>query len=461
MTAPVAVRPPRPRSGPARDYHFPRVDRSALTSGVKIIVAPIQRLPIVTVLALVDAGADRDPGGREGLAQIVAKLLLEGAGELEGAELAEAFERLGASIESNADWDAAVVSMTITSSHLDDGFALFADVLRRPSFRERELERLKAERLAELLQLRAEPRGLADEAFSAAVYDASSRYALPEGGTETTVAAISRADVSAYYSQRYTPAATTLIVAGDVTTAQTVQLANKYLRDWNGAAPDKTPRGEKPARSNRAMHLVVKGDAAQSELRVGHIGAPRLDPDYFDIVVMNAILGGLFNSRINLNLREAHAYTYGAFSAFDWRRGLGPFVVSTAVKSEATADSIREVMTEIDRMRSDHVTPDELSLAISYLDGVFPIRYETTAAVAGALGNQSIYGLPDDYFDSYRSRIRAVTVESVLSAAQRHLHPQRMQAVVVGNAELIREPLEQLAFGPMVSTEPHAVFGSK
>jgi zinc protease len=461
VTAPVAARPPRPQSGPARDYHFPRVNRSALDNGVKVIVAPIQRLPIVTVLALVDAGADRDPGGREGLAQIVAKLLLEGAGDLEGAELAEAFERLGASIESNADWDAAVLSMTITSSRLDDGFALFADVLRRPSFRERELERLKAERLTELLQLRAEPRGLADEAFSAAVYDASSRYALPEGGTETTVAAISRADVSAYYSHRYTPAATTLIVAGDVTSVQVLQLAAKHLRDWSGAAPDKPSRGEKPARTNRTTHLVVKDDAAQSELRMGHVGVARLHPDYFDIVVMNAILGGLFNSRINLNLREAHAYTYGAFSAFDWRRGVGPFVVSTAVKSEATADSIREVMTEIDRVRGEPVTPDELSLAISYLDGVFPIRYETTAAVAGALGNQAIYGLPDDYFDSYRSRIRAVTVESVLSAAQRHLHPDRMQAVVVGNAELIREPLEQLSFGTLVAADAHAVFDAK
>jgi zinc protease len=149
----ITERPPRPRPGPAREYHFPRFERLGLTNNLKVIVAPIPRLPIATVLAMVDAGADRDPVGREGLAQIVAKLLLEGAGPLEGAELAEAFERLGASIESNADWDAAVVSMTTTSARLDESFALFADVLRRPTFRERELERLKAERLAELLQL--------------------------------------------------------------------------------------------------------------------------------------------------------------------------------------------------------------------------------------------------------------------------------------------------------------------
>src|SRR5438067_5502647 len=297
MTAASVTRPGRPRSGPARDYHFPRVDRSILANGVTVIVAPIHRLPIVTVLALVDAGADQDTGN-EGLAQIVAKMLLEGAGDLDGAEVAEAFERLGASIESNADWDAAVLSMTITSARIDEGFGLFADVLRRPSFRERELERLKAERLAELLQLRAEPRGLADEAFSAAVYDRSSRYALPEGGTETTVSSISGADVATFYSQRYTPSTTTLIVAGDAETTRVTRLAKKHLGDWAGGAPPPSSRGERSARTSRATYLVVKQDAAQSELRIGHIGAPRLTPDYFDIVVMNAILGGLFNSRI-------------------------------------------------------------------------------------------------------------------------------------------------------------------
>jgi len=158
----------------------------------------------------------------------------------------------------------------------------------------------------------------------------------------------------------------------------------------------------------------------------------------------------LFNSRINMNLREEHAYTYGASTGFDWRRGAGPFVVSSAVRTDATADSIRQVVKEMDRIRSEPVASEELSLATSYLDGVFPIRFETTAAVAGALANQAIYGLPLDYFDSYRERIRAVTVDSVLRAAQRHLDPARLQAVVVGDAAAVRSKLEELAFGPFV-----------
>lgn len=453
MSSVSSARPPRPVPGPAREYHFPAAERSTLENGLSVVVAPMPRLPIATVLAVTDAGAVWDTRGREGLAQLVAKLLSEGAGKLEGAELAEAFERLGATIESSADWDAAVVSTTVTSEHLAPAFALFSDVLRRPVFREREIERLKAERLAELLQLRAEPRGLADEAFESAVYDKSSRYAIAAGGTEKTVDSISTKDVTTLYARRYRPGATTLIVAGDVTLAMVTQLAKEHLGDWAGSADRGKMSTDKPARTTRATHLIGKADAPQSELRIGHVGVPRTHLDYFDIVVMNAIFGGLFNSRINMNLREEHAYTYGASTGFDWRRGAGPFVVSTAVRTDATADSIREVVKEMERIRTEPVAPEELSLATSYLDGVFPIRFETTAAVAGALANQAIYGLPSDYFDSYRARIRAVTAASVLRAAQWHLDPSRLQAVVVGDESIVRDQLEKLAFGPLM-TDP-------
>lgn len=445
----AAARPPRPVPGPSREYHFPRFERSALPNGMAVIVAPIRRLPIVTVLAVVDAGAVWDSRGNEGVAQLTAKLLLEGAGAFDGAELTEAFERLGATIETSADWDCAIVSMTVTSERLDEAFALFADVLRQPSFPLREIERLKSERLAELLQLRAEPRGLADESFGGAVYDSSSRYSVAEGGTEATVGVIARDDIDRLYAARYTPASTAVIVAGDATTESAMRLASEHFGDWSGAAIRHTPLMDKPARSHAATHLITKAEAQQSELRLGHVSVPRTHPDYFDIVVMNAIFGGLFNSRVNMNLREAHPYTYGAFSAFDWRRGAGPFVVSTAVRSDVTAEAIREVLKEVDRMRREPVSTEELTLATSYLDGVFPIRYETTAAVAGALANQVIYGLPTDYFDQYRRNIRAVTVESVLTAARKHLDPERMQAVVVGDESAVGDKLKDLGFGAL------------
>jgi zinc protease len=198
----------------------------------------------------------------------------------------------------------------------------------------------------------------------------------------------------------------------------------------------------------------MKADAPQSELRIGHVGLPRAHPDYFPTLVMNSVLGGLFSSRINLNLREAHGYTYGAFSGFDWRRGAGPFVVSTAVRSDVTVAATREVVAEIDRIREAQISADELSLAVSYLDGVFPIRYETTSAIARALAALIVYELPEDYFDSYRSNIRSVSREEVLRVARAHLHPEALQILVVGDPSVVRGSLEEAGFGQLSTHQP-------
>jgi zinc protease len=364
-------------------------------------------------------------------------MLLEGAAGLDGAQLAERFERIGASVESYADWDVTAVSLTALSARLPEALALVRDLLRAPEFPEREVARLKDERLAELLQQRAEPRGLADEQFSRAVYAPAARFALPADGDAVTVRGLTRDDVRALYEARYRPAATTLVFAGDVTIEHARALAEKLFGDWRGERPAPLAPGADAAPHERLVRVVAKPDAPQSEVRVGHRGIPRGTPDYFDVVVMNAVLGGLFSSRINLNLREAHGYTYGAFSAFEWRRGAGPFVVHTAVKSDVTGEAVKEILREIDRMRATEIGQEELTLATSYLDGVFPIRYETTSAIAAALANLVIHELPDDYYDDYRSRVRAVTTAGVLRAARTHLHPDALRVVVVGDPAAI------------------------
>jgi zinc protease len=411
------------------------------------VVAPVRKLPIATAIALLDAGAVCGFRGREGVAQLTAALLLEGTLTSEGAELVEKFERLGASVDTSADWDGAAVTLTALTEHLAPAVTLLGEILRTPSFPVREVERLKSERLAELLQLRAEPRGLADEMFTRVLYAPDSQYALPEGGTEETVSAITREDVTRFYRTRYSPAGMTLIIAGDISPDDAERLADDTFGDWTGEAPPPARTSDAPARTRRALHIVSKPDAAQSELRIGNVGLPRNHPDYYGAMVMNAVLGGLFSSRINLNLREAHGYTYGAFSHFDWRRQAGPFMVSTAVQSEVTAPAAREAIGEIERIRADKVSPSELSLATSYLDGVFPIRYETTDTIAGALATLVEYDLPDDFYDTYRGHVRAVTTEKVLQVARAHLHPSALQMLVVGDLGAVQAPLETLGFG--------------
>jgi zinc protease len=447
MSSTTPSRAARPKPGPSREYHFPKFERRRLENGLELVVAHVAKLPIVTVVVLVDAGAVCDPNGAEGAGQLVAKLLLEGTQSNDGAELTERFERLGATIDAQADWDSAAFTMTTLAERLPDAFALLGEVLRTPAFRPREVARLKAERIAELLQLRAEPRGLADELFGRFLYVPTSRYARPEGGDERSVEAIERERLLSFYGSRYLPGGTTVIVAGDVTPDRVEELTRQALGDWGGGAPARVVGEDRPAKHERAVHIISKGDAPQSELRIGHIGIPRNHPDFFPVNVMNAVLGGLFNSRINLNLREAHAYTYGAFSSFEWRRQSGPFVVSTAVKSDITDAAAREVLFEIDRIRSEAISTDELSLATSYLDGVFPIRFETTTAIAAALSVLVLHDLPDGYYDRYRERVRAVTAADILHAAQRYLHPDAIQMVVVGDPGAVRAPIERLGFG--------------
>jgi zinc protease len=416
---------------------------------MQLVVAPVRKLPIATVIAHVEAGAVCGYRGREGIARLTAELLLEGTQKNDGVELVERFERLGTSVDTSADWDGTVVTLTALQEQLGPAIQLLAEVLRSPAFPQREVERLKGERLAELLKLRTEPRGLADEMFTRVLYEPSSQYALPEGGTEASVSAITREDVERFYTWRYRPGGVTLIIAGDVSADDAERIAMEAFSDWSGGSPELCNASDKPARNSRALHIVSKPDAKQSELRIGNVGLPRNHPDYYAAVVTNAVLGGLFSSRINLNLREKHGYTYGAFSHIDWRRQAGPFVVSTAVQSEVTAPAAKEALAEIERIRADRVSVDELSLATSYLDGVFPIRYETTDAIAGALATLVQYGLPDDFYDTYREHMRAITTDDVLRVAQTHLRPPEMQMLAVGDPDAVRAPLEAIGFGPI------------
>jgi zinc protease len=439
----------RPGPGPPRPYHFPRFERATLDNGLSVIVVPVRKLPVVTLSLVMDAGAVAEPAGEEGIARLTARVLLEGTKGRSGDALTESLERLGASLDADAEWDSSSLSMTVLASRLSDAMALVAEVVLEPAFPDRELERLKAERLAEILQRRAEPRGLADDMFARFVYASNSRYAVPDAGSAASVSALSREAVATFHAARYRPGSATAIIVGDIGVDDALRVMGARFAGWPSHRSAVVQADDRPARRTCAVHVVEKTDAPQSELRIGHVGLPRAHPDYFAALVMNMLLGGLFSSRINLNLREAHGYTYGAFSAFDWRRQAGPFVVASAVRSDVTAAAAREVMMEIDRMRAEKVNADELSLATSYLAGVFPIRYETTAAIARALAAMVVYGLPADYFDTYRDRVQAVSASDVLRAARDFLHPEELQLVAVGDPAVVREPLAALSLGPL------------
>ncbi|HYV98793.1 MAG TPA: pitrilysin family protein [Gemmatimonadaceae bacterium] len=448
---------PPPASAP-RPYRFPVAQRSVIGSGTRLVVAPLTKAPLVSVSAVFHrGGADHDPPDREGLAELTALMLLEGNDARDGAALADYFESLGSSLAAAADWDSAIMSFTVHPDRLDAAMRAFREVLRAPAFPQRELDRIKAEHHADRMQASADPRSLANDAFAWSCYGDNVRYRRPAAGTSATVESITREDVESFWGAQYSPGDLTLIFAGALDNARAAALAEELTAGWVQGAPESrtmlvTPRYREPA-----VTLIEKPGAAQAELRIGHMGVPRAHAGYFPLTVMNAVLGGLFSSRINLNLRERHGYTYGASSGFDWRKAAGPWLVSTAVKTEVCAAAIREVLGEIDRIRTAEVEKDELDLAAQYLVGVFPLRFETTAAVAGALVSHSIFGLPPDYFDTYRERVSAVTPGDALRAAQDHLHRDQLQIVVVGDPAGLRADLLPFARGQIHSVPASAV----
>jgi zinc protease len=235
-----------------------------------------------------------------------------------------------------------------------------------------------------------------------------------------------------------------MVITGDVDPARAIADVTKLFADWERVdVPQRPPIAPRPMESSR-IYLIDRPAAVQSEIRVGHVGVPRACEDYFALSVMNALLGGVFNSRINMNLREKHGYTYGARSVFAFRRQAGPFVVSAPVRNEVTRESVSEMLGELRRIREGDVEEQELNDTKNYLMGVFPATVQSASEVAGRLLDMELYELPHDYFDRYRENIGAVTKEDVERVAAKYIDPDRAVIVIVGNASQIREPLGAL-----------------
>jgi zinc protease len=331
---------------------------------------------------------------------------------------------------------------------------LVAELVRQPTFPEDEVERVAGEHRAAILQRRAEPRGLANEAIARELFADESPFSRPLGGTLASLAGLTRSDLLAFHAARYTPVGSRIVVAGDLEHAQAVELASRGFGEWAGPAPEPVAASVATRSATRRLVIVDRPGSVQSEIRVAQLGVARSTPDYFPIVVMNAILGGAFTSRLNLNLRETRGYTYGVSSGFTMRLEPGPFLVSTAVQTEVTAAALGEILGEIGKIREEPVREEEVQDARSYLAGIFPLRLQTTDGTATRIAELAIYGLPLDYFADYRERLLSVTRAEVERAAREHLDPAAMTVVVAGDAARIREELAGLDLGPVEVIDP-------
>ncbi len=434
-----------PLPGEPRPYRFPHVTRVTLDNGLRVLVTENHNAPIVAMRTLLHSGGDHDTAEHAGLASIVSDLLDEGAGDRDAMKLAEDIGLIGAALGAGADWDASYVSVDVLSRNVDRAAAILADVVRRPMLPADGLERVRTERLTDLMQQRDEPGAIAGRRFAHLLYG-KGVYGNSLAGSPESVARLTLEDVVAFYKTHFIPNNCSFVVAGDIDTARGVELARSLFGDWQrGARPDPALATPHPANASR-IYLIDRPQAVQSEIRIGHMGVSRTTEDYFGISVMNALLGGVFNSRINLNLREKHGYTYGARSAFGFRKQAGPFVVSAPVRNEVTRDALSEVFNELRRIRTGDIETRELEDTKNYMMGVFPATVQSSGEVASRLVDMELYSLPQDYFDRYRENIAAIDRDEIARVANKYIDPENSLVVIVGNAAEIRDSLGTLGY---------------
>ena len=386
---------------------------------------------------------------RAGLAVLTGDCLEGGTAKRSGVELADALETIGAGLSIGTGWDSTTVSLSCMADRLDDAMGLLAEVLTEPAFPDDEVERIRGQRLAAIHQREMDPVGIATTASRRLTYAEGVPYGRPLGGTVESVGPFNPDAAAGFVEARYRPKGSGLVVVGDVDAGQVRTLGETHFGAWTGGAELQPPIDAEPRSHERGIVVVDREDAVQSEIRIGHVGQARSTPHYFPLRVLNTVLGGAFTSRLNLNLREEHGFTYGVRSRFLVRRGAGPWCVSAAVGTDVTADAVREAVAEITTLVAEGPTEEEVSAARDYLAGVFPLQLETTGQIAARIAELLIYDLPDDYYGDYRDRIRNVTLEEAREAARRCIRPDEMTIVVGGDAGEIQAPLEKLEWGPV------------
>ncbi len=438
-----------PRLGAEPRFTFPHVAKHQLSNGLRVWTVEHRGLPVIAVIALVPAGAAHDPADRPGLAALTGDMLDEGAGGRSALELQEALGRIGASLDTEVGADATMLTLAMLSRFTDRGLALLADILTQPALDEHEFSRLRDLRVNRLVQLRDAPPSLADRAFSRLLFGRHPYAHLPMG-TEPSLAGMTHDDVCAFHRRAYDPRRATIIAVGDGSHDALYESVASAFADWvpgEGEASAPEVPNEVGEVVGSPVAIVARPGAPQSELRIGQVGVARRSPDYHALLVLNAVLGGQFVSRINMNLREDKGYTYGARTTFDFRRGRGPFLLQTSGATHVTPAAMRESFGELGAIRGERpATVDEVSLARASLTRGFPRSFETSEQVARAVAQLALYDLPDDTFEQFVPRVNSVGPDEVTRVANTYLRPEQMVTVIVGDPDAVTPGLRAEGF---------------
>jgi zinc protease len=442
-----------PTPGPAPEVRFDEFERFELSNGLRVVLAQRSAVPVVNLRLMVNAGFAADQFSLPGTANLAMDMLDEGTLSRTALEISDELSLLGATLESGSNLDVSTVSMSALKEKLAPSLDLFADVILNPTFPEEDYLRMQKQQLATIAQEKVQPVGMALRVFPKLLYGEGHAYSMPltGSGTEDSVARIDTSSLKDFHGTFFKPNNATLVVVGDVTQSELQPLLEKRFKRWKAGDVPRKNIGFVGSRSRPAVYLVDRPESEQSVIFAGHVAPQKNNDEEIAIEAMNEVLGGSFNSRINMNLREDKHWSYGARSLMIDAEGQRPFLIYAPVQTDRTSESMAEIYREASEIRGERPpTPDEVSRAKDKNTLTLAGRWETADAVADSLAEMVRFGLPDDYWNTYPDMVRGLSDGQISAAAADTLKPDGMVWVVVGDRAKIEPGIRELGYGDII-----------
>ena len=441
------------KPGPSKDLHFkmPATESFELDNKLKVYFIKKDTLPIIRLNVIINAGNKYDPENKKGLSNLLSMCIDEGAGEFDSLQLSEQFDLIGAQFSVFSNGDTLQMVVQSLTENFGRALNLLSMILIDPHLDSNDFEREKRKIITRLKQLQDEPEFLANTALQKYLLGSNNPSSFPAIGKLDHINKIKNSDVVSFYRSTVKPVNSFMVVVGNISVNALKETLSQYLNKWKETAFHSKVNILRKEDSKK-VYIINKKDSVQTEIRVGHHTSGRDSKDYFKKQILNTILGGQFSSRINLNLREKHGYTYGAGSSFIYYKESAYFAVSTSVGIETTANTLREINFELENIRNG-VTERELQFAKDSIIRKFPLNFETYRQVASNFIGKVIFDLPDDYFDTYIKNIKAVTLEEVNEAAVKYIKPDLVTTVLVGDKNKLEEQFSKSNFGDIIFTK--------
>jgi zinc protease len=426
-----------------RPLNIPEPFETRLENGLGLVLIEDKRLPLISFRLAFRSGDANDPANLPGLSDMMSHLLTEGTESRTSRQIAEEIEKVGATLVVGSNSDYTAVAASALSAFTNEVLELIADVTLHPTFPQNEVDLARENTKQMLIQQRAQPTFLASERMAKVMFGPHPYSVISP--TTQMLDALTREDLLSFRARTFIPNNAVLIVMGDFDQASLIAQIENLFTGWQPGMTTKTDFAAPPKRSHRTLYMVDRPGSAQSNIVIGNEGITRKDPDYFPMLLMHTVLGANASSRLFMNLREHKGYTYGAYSNLDARRLAGSFRVTAEVRTPVTGDSLHEFFYELNRIRDEKVSDEEIANAKSYLTGVFPIRIETQEGLLDQMVSINMFDLPADYLKTYREHVNDVSIEDIQRVAQQNVTPDRAAIVIVGDAAAVLEQAKSYA----------------